>query len=82
MPTVEVLSDMQWNGMGIEENELEEFGKTLKDGLEILTQEIYNIAGEEFNINSPKQLGEILFEKLELPVKKKQNQDIQQLKMF
>lgn len=71
MPTVEVLSDMQWNGMGIEENELEEFGKTLKDGLEILTQEIYNIAGEEFNINSPKQLGEILFEKLELPVKKK-----------
>ena len=71
MPTVEVLADMQWNGMHIEEKELTEFGEILKDGLEVLTQEIYDIAGIEFNINSPKQLGEVLFEKMGLPVKKK-----------
>ena len=71
MPTVEVLADMQWNGMHIEEKELVEFGDILKDGLEVLTGEIYNIAGMEFNINSPKQLGEVLFEKMGLPVKKK-----------
>lgn len=71
MPTVEVLADMQWNGMHIEENELTEFGQFLKDGLKILTKEIYELAGMEFNINSPKQLGEVLFEKMGLPVKKK-----------
>ena len=71
MPTAEVLANMQWNGMHIKEEELTEYGKTLKEGLDILTSEIYNIAGEEFNINSPKQLGEILFEKLGLPSKKK-----------
>ena len=71
MPTVEVLANMQWNGMHIEENKLVEFGETLKDGIDLLTNEIYNLAGEEFNINSPKQLGIILFEKLGLPSKKK-----------
>ena len=71
MPTVEVLANMQWNGMHIEENKLVEFGENLKDGIDLLTSEIYNLAGEEFNINSPKQLGVILFEKLKLPSKKK-----------
>lgn len=71
MPTVEVLSDMQWNGIYVDEKELEEFGQELKDKLEILTKEIYEMAGEEFNINSTKQLGEILFEKMKLPVIKK-----------
>ena len=71
MPTVEVLANMQFNGMKINENDLIEFGKNLKDGLNLLTSEIYNLAGEEFNINSPKQLGEILFEKMKLPVIKK-----------
>ena len=71
MPTVEVLADMQWNGMHIDEEQLIEYGKMLKSGLDLLTTEIYNLAGEEFNINSPKQLGEILFEKMGLTVKKK-----------
>ena len=71
MPTVEVLANMQWNGMHIEENKLVEFGNNLKGGIDILTSEIYNLAGGEFNINSPKQLGEVLFEKLGLPSKKK-----------
>ena len=71
MPTVEVLAVMQWNGMHVEEKELAQFGNMLKDGIEVLTSEIYNLAGEEFNINSPKQLGEILFEKMGMPCKKK-----------
>ena len=56
MPTSEVLADMQWNGMHINESDLIEYGKSLKDGIEILTNEIFKIAGCEFNINSPKQL--------------------------
>ena len=71
MPTIEVLGDMQVNGMYVELPELEEFGIKLQDGIDFLTQEIYNLAGEEFNIKSPKQLGEILFEKIKLPVIKK-----------
>lgn len=71
MPTVQVLGDMQWNGMYVEKSELEDFGESLKKGIELLTQEIYELAGQEFNIKSTKQLGEILFEKLKLPVGKK-----------
>ena len=71
MPTVEVLSSMQWNGMYIDEQELSAFGEELSLQIEILTKEIHEMAGEEFNINSTKQLGEILFEKMKLPVIKK-----------
>ncbi len=71
MPTVEVLSEMQWNGMYVDENELNNFGTELTVKLETLTKIIYEMAGEEFNINSTKQLGEILFEKMKLPVIKK-----------
>ena len=71
MPTVEVLADMQWNGMYADEEELNKFGDKLKEQLEIKTKMIYEMAGEEFNINSTKQLGEILFEKMKLPVVKK-----------
>lgn len=71
MPTVEVLSDMQWNGMYADEKALNEFGAELKQNIERLTKEIYELAGEEFNINSTKQLGVILFEKMKLKVIKK-----------
>lgn len=71
MPLVEVLADMQYNGIYADKKELIEFGLTLKSEIEELTEEIYHLAGEEFNINSPKQLGTILFEKLKLPVIKK-----------
>ena len=71
MPTVEVLSNMQWNGMYVDKEELEQFGKELTEKLETITKIIYEMAGEEFNINSTKQLGEILFEKMKLPVIKK-----------
>ena len=71
MPTIEVLSNMQWNGMYVDKIELEQFGKELTNKLDVITKIIYEMAGEEFNINSTKQLGEILFEKMKLPVIKK-----------
>ncbi len=71
MPTIEVLSEMQWNGIYVNEEKLTGFGEELKKQLETKTKIIYELAGEEFNINSTKQLGEILFEKKKLPVIKK-----------
>lgn len=71
MPLVKVLSDMQYVGMKVNKEELIAYGNVLKEHLEELTKEIHNLAGEEFNINSPKQLGEVLFEKLKLPFAKK-----------
>ena len=71
MPTVTVLANMQWNGMYADEEELNKFGEQLKEQIKIKTKIIYEMAGEEFNINSTKQLGEILFEKMKLPVVKK-----------
>ena len=71
MPTIEVLAEMQWNGMYLDVNELDNYGDMLKTRLNSLTEEIYQLSGQEFNINSTKQLGEILFEKLKLPVVKK-----------
>lgn len=71
MPLVPILAQMQFNGMIVDEQELKDFGKTLKEQLDTLTKEIYSLCGEEFNINSHQQLGRILFEKLKLPVYKK-----------
>ncbi len=71
MPLLEVLAQMQFNGMLADKEELINIGETLKQRLDVLTSEIYELAGEEFNINSTKQLGVILFEKLKLPVIKK-----------
>ena len=71
MPLTEVLASMQYEGIYIDKQELLEFGKELQEKINILTQEIYELTGEEFNINSTKQLGEILFEKLKLTAKKK-----------
>ena len=71
MPLVEVLAQMQVNGMYVDKAELIEIGDKLKQDLEVLTKEIHELAGEDFNINSTQQLGKILFEKLQLPVIKK-----------
>ena len=71
MPLVEVLAKMQYNGMYLDKEELIAFGEELKKQLEVLTKEIYSLAGEEFNINSTQQLGTILFEKLKLTTSKK-----------
>ena len=71
IPLITVLGEIQFNGMHCDAEILENFGKELKDRITNLSKEIYEIAGEEFNINSPKQLGEILFEKLDIPSPKK-----------
>lgn len=71
MPLVFVLSDMEREGICIDADALKEYGTKLAGSIEEYEQKIYEEAGEEFNINSPKQLGVILFEKLQLPNGKK-----------
>ena len=71
MALVEVLGSMEYCGMKVDKEQLNELGEKFKGIITGLEKEIYDLAGEEFNINSPKQLGVILFEKLELPVIKK-----------
>ncbi len=71
MPLSIVLGDMEVDGIHVDKKVLDEMGEEMKIKLELLEQEIYNDAGCIFNIASPKQLGEILFEKLNLPASKK-----------
>ena len=71
LPLVTVLAHLEINGFLVDDEQLKAFADTLGTQIDKLTAMIYEMAGEEFNINSPKQLGVILFEKLELkPVKK------------
>lgn len=71
MPLVEIIGEMQFAGMKVDKEELIEFGDKLKAQLDGIKNDIYELSGTEFNINSPKQLGEVLFEKIKLPVYKK-----------
>ena len=71
LPLVEVLAAMEKNGIYINREELDKKGAELDARLKALQEDIYILAGTEFNINSPKQLGEVLFERLELPPVKK-----------
>ncbi len=71
MPLVEVLAEMEINGVRIDVDLLREVSSKLKEELHDISERIYQIAGEVFNINSPKQLAIILFEKLKLPTSKK-----------
>ncbi|MGN0376273.1 MAG: DNA polymerase I [Suilimivivens sp.] len=71
MPLTYVLYDMEKEGIKVKPEELRAYGDTLSGRITQLEQEIYKKADCEFNINSPKQLGEILFEKLQLPGGKK-----------
>ena len=70
-PLIEVLTDMEIWGIRVDPEVLKEISQELKEGLLILQKKIYQQCGGEFNINSPQQLGEILFEKLELPASKR-----------
>ncbi|MDD5901521.1 MAG: DNA polymerase I [Lachnospiraceae bacterium] len=71
LPLVSVLYEMEQAGMAVNRSFFGEYSKLLSEDIRRLEQEIYRLAGEEFNINSPKQLGVILFEKLKLPYGKK-----------
>lgn len=71
LPLAETLSNMEYQGVLVDEKALKDFGEDLSQRIQRLEKDIYDLAGEEFNINSPKQLSDILFNKLDLPAKKK-----------
>lgn len=71
LPLTEVLAHMEYSGFKIDLEVLNQLGYEFQEELDDLTEGIFQLAGEEFNINSPKQIGEILFDKLKLPVIKR-----------
>ncbi len=71
LPLCRVLSDMEWEGFYVDRNALYQFGESLNSDIDRLQRSIWQHAGREFNINSPKQLGEVLFDQLMLPSGKK-----------
>ena len=71
IPLAYVLADMETAGFAADSNALDEFGAALQVRIDEISSRIYQLAGEEFNINSPKQIGEVLFEKMKLPGGKK-----------
>ncbi len=71
LPLASILSEMESEGITVDRERLVEMGRELAEKLKSIEEEIYQAAGEKFNINSPKQLGVILFEKLGLPIIKK-----------
>ncbi|MDL2231213.1 DNA polymerase I [Porphyromonadaceae bacterium OttesenSCG-928-L07] len=66
MPLVPVLADMEFEGVSIDEKELNRISESLRSRIDTLEKEIYEIAGHSFNISSPKQLGEVLFDELNI----------------
>lgn len=71
MPLSKVLASMEHIGVRVDTDGIADFSQKIKEDIDTVKGEIYSLAGEEFNINSPKQLGVILFEKLQLPSGKK-----------
>lgn len=71
MPLIEVLANIEENGMRVSKEILDEMKEEISVKINLVKDKIYNYSGTEFNISSPKQLGEILFEKLNLPYNKK-----------
>lgn len=80
MPLCEVLAKMEIEGFPLDTETLEEIGKEFRLKLEKITEDIYDLAGEKFNISSPKQVAHILYEKLNLPGNKKGSTSIDVLK--
>ena len=69
IPLVPILYEMEKNGIKVDKKSLQTFSKTLQKRIDELVEEIHELAGEPFNVNSPQQLSSILFETLELPTK-------------
>jgi len=74
-PLIEVLADMEYTGIKVNRNILITMKKEIKERIDILSEEIFELSGRVFNISSPKQLGEVLFEDLALPYGKKGHSD-------
>ncbi len=75
MPLVRVLAKMEMNGIRVDTDTLDIIKNKLEEKLNVLSSKIYDLAGTQFNISSPKQLGEILFEKMDLPHKAKKGRN-------
>ena len=71
LPVSKVLAEMEYNGVSIDTKYLDDLSESMEENLEKLELQIYELAGCEFNINSPKQVGEVLFDKLGLKTKKR-----------
>lgn len=71
LPLARVLAEMEKEGIAVIPDDIKSYGEVLEAKAQELTEKIYELAGEKFNINSPKQLGVVLFEKLGIPCKKK-----------
>lgn len=71
LPLIKVLARMEFNGVKVDKEWLNSLSERLGKRLDIIVDKAHSLAGEEFNLNSPKQLGEVLFEKLGLPVIKR-----------
>ena len=82
LPLARILSKMEETGIYTELSELQQMEVEIQSKLDVLIDNIYDAAGEKFNINSPKQLGVVLFETLKLPVIKRQRQDTLQRLMY
>ena len=80
IPLVDTLADMEIEGFPIDSKILDEFGDEYKKKIHDLSEDIYALAGEQFNIASPKQMGEILFNKLGLSANKKMSTSVDSLK--
>ena len=80
LPLINVLADMEIEGFPLDKNVLVDMGKVYKEKLVSLEAEIYELAGEKFNVSSPKQLGEILYNKLNLPSNRKGSTSFDNLK--
>lgn len=76
LPLVKVLSKMEFSGIDVDVDKLKYFEKDTEAALDILTKQIYEYAGMEFNINSPKQLSSVLFDHLMLPTNKKRSTSV------
>ena len=80
VPLIDTLADMEIEGFPLDKNKLDEFGDVYKAKCEELAEEIYALAGEKFNLSSPKQIGEILFNKMGLSANRKLSTSVDNLK--
>jgi len=82
LPLIPVLADMEMTGMRVEKSVLDEMKEEISIKLELLKKDIFNMAGCEFNLNSPKQLGDILYDKIGVPAHKKRTTDKEYLTKY
>ena len=80
VPLIDTLADMEIEGFPLDAKTLDEFGDVYKEKEKVLAQEIYDMAGEEFNLASPKQIADVLFNKMGLSANRKQSTSVDNLK--